>query len=171
MTLAGDQEVLEREGGRSLPRPARRLLLAAVVLVVTAGSVDAVLREQEGDAVAGCAAEARASVTEADRKQSFMADYLAPAFYTVPAEGGRESFYAMMAEQVDKTRPVLERARRACADIQVAPWHASLRERRAAFRDYLDARIAWAERVAADGRVFYHDDEQLESLRDAAFGD
>ena len=136
---------------------------------MVAATADALLRDREEDAVARCEAAARAAVAQADRKQSFMADYLAPAFYSVPAEGGRESFYEMMAAQVSETVPLLQRAARTCDEADVLPWHGPLQERRATYADYLGARIAWARAVSVDGRLFYRDDEELSGLRSRAF--
>ena len=170
MPAVEEPEVLDHPGGRAaLSRRGGRILGAVASALVVAGGVDAVVRQHEKDGVADCAQAAAVAVDEADRKQSFMADYLAPAFYSVPAEGGRETFYDLMATEVSETVPLLERAQRVCAGTDVLPWHASLRERAAAYGDYLDARIAWAHEVAADGRLFYRDDEGLAALREQAF--
>ena len=166
-------EVLEKDGGPGLSPARRRALVALVALLCLAGvlawCVDDRARHSDERAVTACHdaaldADVRASLTVA-----YMVQEVAPALYKVSAQR-RDGLVALVAAAAGRALPGLRRALALCRSTGVEWWHRGLARHRAAYVDYLDARVRRLEDVQADGSHYYHDQPRLASLRDRAFG-
>lgn len=144
----------------------RRLLVAVVLLALGAAGADRLLERQEREAVAGCVAQAERAIDSADAELAQMADYLAPALYLVETAPRRAGLHLLMADAAAEALPAVEAARDRCSAARVLPTHRALRERRAAYVDYLDARAAHLAAISADGGRYYRDTPELTALRE-----
>ena len=150
------------------PRPqwaSRRLLVAVVLLALVAAVADRLVERQEREAVAGCLAQAERAIDSADAELALMAAYLAPAFYLMGSGPQRAGLHTLMAGAAAEALPAVEAARDRCRAARVLPTHRALRERRAAYVDYLAARAAHLAAISADGGRYYRDTPELTALR------
>jgi hypothetical protein len=165
-------EVLQKDGGPRLSARGRRLLVVAAAVLcvvgVVAWRVDARVRDRDEQAVAACHDAALQADTRASGMVLAMVQYIEPALYAVPADR-RDGLVAVVAEAANRALPGLRRALQTCRGTSVAWLHRDLTGRRAAYIDYLDARIRRLEAVAADGNTYYRNQPHLAELRARAF--
>lgn len=165
-------EVLEvGERGRLSTR-SRRALVAVLAVLCLAGlvawRVDARVRDRDEQAVAACHDTALRADLRASGMVLAMVQYIEPALYGVPADR-RDGLVAVVADAANRALPGVRRALLACRSTSVAWLHRDLTGRRAAYIDYLDARVRRLEAVAADGHTYYRNQPHLAELRARAF--
>lgn len=161
----------EDRAGWSRPRWAtRRLLVVAVLVGLCLVGVDRLVEARERQAVADCVARADRAITAADTELALMSDYLAPALYLVPSGPRRDGLYTLMAGAAAEALPGVEEARDRCRGARVLPTHGALGDRRAAYVDYLDARVAHLALISRDGGRYYRDTPELTALRERLAG-
>ena len=169
----GAVEVLERDGPPGLSGRSRRVLVVLVatlcVLGVVAWRVDVRSRDRDEAAVAACHDAALAADLRASSTVAYMVQEVAPALYKVSAER-RDGLVVLVAQAAGRALPGVRTALAACRATSVAWWHRGLVDRRAAYIDYLKARVTRLEDVAGDGSHYYRDQPRLSALRDRAFG-
>ena len=158
---------------RGLSPRGRRVLVGLLAVLVVAGlvgwRVDAAAREREERAVAECEEAALRADERAAQTLGFMVRHIEPALYVVPAGPRRDGLVTLVADAAERSLPPVRRALAVCRETSVAWLHRGLAEQRAAYVDYLEARVRRLEEVAADGHTYYRDQPQLAALRRAAF--
>lgn len=166
-------EVMELGRDRRMSSRTRRALVAVLVVVAVLGAgawlADTRVRDGDERAVAAC----RDAATQADVRASsvvgFMVQYVEPSLYAVPEGPRRDGLVALVADAASRALPSVRAALDRCRGTAVRWWHLDLADRRAAYVDYLDARVQRLEEVAADGHAYYHDQPRLAELRARAF--
>jgi hypothetical protein len=170
-----EPELLDsRPNGDGQPWRPPRWLLVVVALVVGAGVtgvagalVDRAARAHESAALAQCQRELADAVVSADLEMMSVAGDIRPRL--ADATGARRSrLQAVLAWPARQLVPDAVRADRLCRAVSIAPWHRSLRSRRAAVTAYSSALLARLRQMAADGGSYYRDDSDLRRLRRAA---
>jgi hypothetical protein len=165
-------EVLEVGDRRRLSSRSRRVLVVALAVLglvgLVAWRVDASVRKGDEQAVAACHDLALQADNRAAGMVLAMVQYIEPALYGVPADR-RAGLVAVVADAADRALPGVRRALLACRSTSVAWLHRDLVQRRAAYIDYLEARVRRLEEVAADGHTYYRNQPHLAALRARAF--
>ncbi len=163
----GPQDVLE-SGGGPRGRGGRLLLLVPAALLSAA-----LLLDRQGDrevsALLDRAETGAAAVEYADGRVAGLVRYAAPALLSAQVDarvrsGLEDLVRAEAAGQVDDLRA----ERDAAAAVRVLPWHGRQRAARDRWVDYLDARVAYLEAVAADFDELYRPHPELLRARAAA---
>ncbi|WP_121255772.1 hypothetical protein [Nocardioides ferulae] len=173
---AAGAEVLERAGREPrLTSRGRRWVAASMALLAVAGAalwlVEERVRGRDERAVAACRDVAQAADNRSLVTVGFMVDHVEPALLAVREEARRKGLVALVAEAAQRAEPGVVAAVAECERQDTpAPWHPGLRSRRAAYLDYLDARLRWLRLIAADGQAYYRDRPWLAAAREAAFG-
>jgi hypothetical protein len=164
-----DREVLEAHG-RDAWTPPRRLVLAALLVVVASGwggYADLGAREHESAALARCQRDLHNAVVSADPQMVAAASGIGPILATTTGQRHR-ALLASMARPARLLLPEVVRADSRCRAVAIRPWHRSLLARRDAATAYSGALTARLRGIAADGSTYYHQDAGLRRLRRAA---
>jgi len=153
------------------PRLLRMLtgaLVAAVVLGTTAAWLAGRHRAPaEAAALDRCIERAESAVRLAENKLGAMVRYVLPALGTVSHELDIDLYGLIRTQAVGLDRPVDEALSR-CRTVEL--WPASVERRRArdAYVAYLEVELTRLRAVAANGRAYYKDYDEVHRLRQEA---
>ena len=144
-------------------------LLAPAVLVVLSVLADRWQTDREVDALLDRAAAGTESVRYADGRVLGTVRYAAPAMLSPSVRPQvRASLRDLVRREAAGQVGDLRAERAAAADVLVLPWHGAQRTARDRWVEYLDARVAYLDGVAADFAELYREHPELEEARGRA---
>ena len=162
--MEAQQEVLEHDAPRPVPRWVWLGLALVLLLGATAWAVDEHRRGREDVALTDCRDRLRAADERASERLIRVADYLRPSLASLPPDMARR-LASPMESPARLALPGVRAAAELCRRVSVWSWHQPSRSRLDATVAYADRLLQRLQEIAATGGAYFDGDPQLDRLR------